>query len=280
MSIRSPLRIIPTRLHGTITTTAATRTATRHTRRNFFSSPPPQTLTAERTLPYPAARVYDLIADVDSYTQFLPYCKVARVTAWTDPRPYPNSSSSTTDKNNDGTATATATANTTTASGSLDPTLAAQHRRWPTRADLTAGWGGFEETYTSRLFCIPGRYVEAISGDARTEIPASLLREHGLVDPGPLPDSRNNSSSSAQNSSNAGVFKSLVTRWTVTPDEARTKRDMYQHEWTNVRLDIRFAFANPLYAAVSSAVADKVAPIMIDAFDKRARAILGHPSRK
>lgn len=265
MSIRQPLRIMPARLHC-----ASTRTATTHeARRHFFSLPPPQTLTAERTLPYPAARIYDLIADVDSYTQFLPYCKVSRVTAWTEARLYPPPSSSST-TTTDTTSQIFNTAPTTTASDAPDPTLAPQPRRWPSRADLTAGWGGFEETYTSRLFCIPGRYVEAISGDAHTEIPASLLAQHGLSDPGP----------SSSGSSDNAVFKSLVTRWTVTPDEARTKRDMYQHEWTNVRLDIRFAFASPLYAAVSSAVADKVAPIMIDAFDKRARTILGNPSRK
>jgi len=265
MSIRQPLRIIPARLHSASTS----RTKTHEVRRHFFSQPPPQTLTAERILPYPAVRIYDLIADVDSYTQFLPYCKVSRVTAWTEPRPYPLPSSSTTTT---GAASQDSnTAPTTTASDAPDPTLAPQPRRWPARADLTAGWGGFEETYTSRLFCIPGRYVEAISGDAHTEIPASLLAQHDLSDPGPP---------SPSSGSDNAVFKSLVTRWTITPDEARTKRDMYQHEWTKVRLDIRFAFASPLYAAVSSAVADKVAPIMIDAFDKRARTILGNPSRK
>ncbi|KXJ93152.1 cyclase/dehydrase, partial [Microdochium bolleyi] len=267
MSIRTPIRTLPARLHNA----ALAATTQAGPRRTFFSSPPPQTLTAERTLPYPASRVYDLIADVDSYTQFLPYCKVARVTAWTDPRPYtPSTSTSTSTSSAASAPTETppppVDSSNTTASDALDPLSTQTVRRWPTRADLTAGWGGFEETYTSRLFCIPGRYVEAISGDARTEIPTSLLREHGLSDPGPLPDPAHNS--------NSGVFRSLVTRWTVTPDDARTRRDMYQHEWTTVRLDIRFAFANPLYAAVSSAVADKVAPVMIDAFDARARDIL------
>ena len=44
---------------------------------------------------------------------------------------------------------------------------------------------------------------------------------------------------------------------------------------TEVRLDIRFQFVNPLYAAVSSAVSDKVAGLMIEAFEKRAREQLG-----
>ena len=44
---------------------------------------------------------------------------------------------------------------------------------------------------------------------------------------------------------------------------------------TEVRLDIRFQFVNPLYAAGSSAVSDKVAGLMMEAFEKRARDQLG-----
>ncbi|KAI1462184.1 hypothetical protein F4805DRAFT_409638 [Annulohypoxylon moriforme] len=206
-------------------------------RRTFITlpSPPPQTLTAARRLPYSHTQLYDLIADVDSYVSFLPYCQVSRVTHWTTP-----------------------TTSSSSAQAS-DPSS----RRWPTRADLTAGWGGFQETYTSRLFCIPSLgIVEAISGDARTEIPLSELRKHGLSDPGPNPNP-------GTEDSDGGVFKSLVTRWTVTP----------AGEWSDVRLSIRYQFANPLYMAVSSAVADKVAPVMVEAFVERARRILGEPGK-
>ncbi|KAI0852240.1 hypothetical protein F5Y00DRAFT_227661 [Daldinia vernicosa] len=201
-------------------------------RRTFISLPDPtkpQILTASRRLPYDHERLYDIIADVDSYVRFLPYCKVSRVTRWTDPTP--------------------GNPHTTTT------------RRWPTQADLTAGWGGFEETYTSRLFCVPTLgIVEAISGDARTEIPASELRRHGLTDHHPGPDI-----------GSRGVFKSLVTRWTVLPAHDDAVRE---DRWSDVRLTIKYQFANPLYTAVSAAVADKVAGVMVEAFVRQAERVL------
>ncbi|KAI2641832.1 hypothetical protein GGS26DRAFT_20996 [Hypomontagnella submonticulosa] len=197
-------------------------------------APQPQLLTAARRLPYNHAALYDLIADVDSYARFLPYCTVSRVTRWTT-------------------------------------TPDANQRRWPTRADLTAGWGGLTETYTSRLLCVPALgIVEAVSGDAVSEIPAAELRAHGLVAEGP--DARSDSDG-------GGVFKSLVTRWTVRPAERATRDDRFQHEWSDVRLSIKYQFANPLYMAVSSAVADKVAPVMVEAFVEQARRILGETGR-
>ncbi|XDG02053.1 hypothetical protein ABKA04_001668 [Annulohypoxylon sp. FPYF3050] len=199
-------------------------------------TPPPQTLTASRRLPYLHTQLYDLIADVDSYVSFLPYCQTSRVTKWTTPS-------------------------------------FTHPRRWPTRADLTAGWGGIQETYTSRLFCIPSLgIVEAISGDARTTLSPSELQKHGLVDTGPDPTS-NSRSGNGNGGGDGGVFKSLVTRWTVTPAGA-------EGEWSDVRLSIRYQFANPLYMAVSSAVADKVAPIMVEAFVERARRVLGDPGKE
>ncbi|KAK6848879.1 polyketide cyclase/dehydrase and lipid transporter [Apiospora arundinis] len=141
-------------------------------RRTFLNIPglsmpdangPPQTLTARRTLPYASDRLYKLIADIDSYPRFLPYCTSARVTHWTNP---------------------SSPAPSTPPSSPQENTAEAQ-RRWPTQADLTAGWGGIEETYTSRVFCVPGKIVEAISGEAGPEIPAADLERLGLRDPGP-----------------------------------------------------------------------------------------------
>ncbi|KAI8965680.1 dehydrase and lipid transport-domain-containing protein [Daldinia sp. FL1419] len=213
-------------------------------RRSFLSIPDPtkpQTLTAARRLPYDHERLYDIIADVDSYVRFLPYCKVSRVTKWSGP----TSDSSSTPGN----------PHTNPHSG----------RRWPTEADLTAGWGGFEETYTSRLFCVPSLgIVEAISGDARTEIPAAELRKYGLTDPGPNTGRRGG----------GDVFKSLVTRWTVLPAEDAVRADRFQSSWSDVRLTIKYQFANPLYTAVSSAVADKVAGVMVEAFVQQAQRVL------
>ncbi|KAI1284546.1 hypothetical protein F5Y07DRAFT_346919 [Xylaria sp. FL0933] len=220
-----------------------------HSRRTFLnsilsSSPvPPQTLTASRRLPYNHIALYNLIADIDSYSAFLPYCSTSRVTAWTAHK---------------------------------DPEFG---RHWPTRADLTAGWGGLEQTYTSRVFCVPGSIVEALSGEgARSGIAPDVLARYGLKDE---PSSAPSSTIGSANRGEEGVFKTLVTRWTVTPIESKgggagaVHRTGERTEWSDINLDIRFQFANPLYGAVSSAVADKVAPIMIEAFVERAKKVLG-----
>jgi coenzyme Q-binding protein COQ10 len=43
---------------------------------------------------------------------------------------------------------------------------------------------------------------------------------------------------------------------------------------TQVRLDLEFAFANPLYATLSAAAAPKVADLMVKAFEERVDALL------
>ncbi|KAI1490342.1 dehydrase and lipid transport-domain-containing protein [Biscogniauxia mediterranea] len=227
-----------------------------HQRRTFFPHLVPnaeQVLTAQRTsLPYPPSRLFALIADIDSYSRFLPYCKTSRVTAWTSP------------SSSDGAAAAAA------------PEEGGKRKIWPTRADLTAGWGALEQTYTSRVFCVPGigrgkdeekegGIVEAISGSARTTIPLSVLSQHGLRDPGPDHRDRDRDNSAA------AVFESLVTRWTVSPAAAAAAET---GTGSDVRLSIRFRFANPLYGALSSAVADRVASLMVEAFVERARRVL------
>ncbi|CRK01406.1 Coenzyme Q-binding protein coq10 like [Verticillium longisporum] len=201
------------------------RTAPAASSRPFFALPnlpssPPQTLTATRTLPYPPKALYALVADIDAYSSFVPYCSESRVTA-RDPSP-PHT---------------------------------------PTQADLRVGWGGFEETFTSRLRCRPDRSVEAISG-ADLEPPARG------------PSSSSFSTSSSSSGGGGAVFTSLVTRW-----ELRPLREDARDPATQVDLVIRFQFANPLYAAVSAAVSDKVAGVMIEAFEKRARRILGQPKK-
>ncbi|KAI1131976.1 hypothetical protein F5Y10DRAFT_232429 [Nemania abortiva] len=228
------------------------RSSTQQSKRTFLNSflsssaLPPQTLTASRRLPYNHAALYSLIADINSYSAFLPYCSASRVTAWT---------------------------------AHADPEFG---RRWPTRADLTAGWGGIEQTYTSRVFCVPGSIVEALSGEgARSGIAPDILARHGLQDvPPPVPASTGLGvgSRDGDGREDEGVFKTLVTRWTVTPVQAQpgTAGERGEGaEWSDVNLNIRFQFANPLYGAVSSAVADKIAPVMIEAFVERARKVLG-----
>ena len=125
-----------------------------------------------------------------------------------------------------------------------------------------------DETFTSRLFCIPGEVVEALSGEAVTSLPKSKLAHHGETLNGPA----------ISNS----VFTSLSTTWRVKPFHYKPptgrpqtdKAEKQPKDRTEVTLSLEFAFANPLYAALSKAVAPKVAGIMIEAFEIRAKRLL------
>lgn len=92
-----------------------------------------QRFSACRTLPFQAEKVYELIADVDSYSKFLPFCKRSKVTKYHLPD---------------------------------NPSL-----KCPAEAILTIGKGGIEETFTSSIYCVPGSLVEALSGDAVLNLP-------------------------------------------------------------------------------------------------------------
>lgn len=81
------------------------------------------------------------------------------------------------------------------------------------------------------------------------------------------------------------MFKSLSTRWVVKPfhykpPNGQPQSDKTIHparDQTEVHLTIDFQFANPAYAVLSQAVAPKIAGIMIEAFEMRARKILDGP---
>ncbi|RDA89932.1 hypothetical protein CP533_3296 [Ophiocordyceps camponoti-saundersi (nom. inval.)] len=171
-----------------------------HHRQFLTTTSPPQHLAASRTLPYASEPLYELIADVDSYQGFVPYCTHSRVTSWSEPD--------------------------------------ARGRRWPALADLHVGWGRFEEVFTSRLRCLPGVSVEAVS-----------------------------------DGTSSAVFKSLVTRWSFKPLSSDPTPK------TQVHFTVDYEFLSPIYAAVSAAVSDRVADVMIEAFEKRAQeklASTGH----
>jgi len=193
-------------------------------------SPSPETtLHASRTLPYPPSHVYSLIADVGSYRSFLPHCSSSRVTAWTK---------------------------------TADP---ATGKRYPARADLTVGWGPFTESYTSRVYCVPGEVVEAISGNAHTSIPAETLARAGY---GP--------EQAGTEPMTGGLFESLVTRWTVRPVAAQAAGGNAAtggegEGWTEVELSVRFQFANPMLGQIGGQLANAKVDEMVQAFEDRAR---------
>lgn len=62
-----------------------------------------------------------------------------------------------------------------------------------------------------------------------------------------------------------GLLTHLRSKWTV--EEVGRER-------TRVALVVEYAFANPLYAALSGGVADKVAEFMVKAFERRVKEVL------
>ncbi|KFY51049.1 hypothetical protein V495_00005 [Pseudogymnoascus sp. VKM F-4514 (FW-929)] len=193
-------------------------------RRTFLTLPGSELITLKETriLPYESSSIYTLIADVDRYSSFIPYCQESRVTRWSEPD--------------------------------------TKGKRWPEQADLKVGWGGLEETFTSKLNCVPDTIVEALGGDA---VPA-VSKQQSL---GRL----SRESPAIPNN----IFKRLSTRWTVKPLPGRSAPN--GRDLTEVNLAIEFQFSNPLYGSLSKAVAPKLAEVMIEAFEKRAKLLLDSP---
>jgi coenzyme Q-binding protein COQ10 len=126
---------------------------------------------------------------------------------------------------------------------------------WPEEALLEIGWGAVREQFRSRVFCVPGQIVEAVGGSTQTTLPRDDIRHHTTQQGGTAEgDDR--------------IMSHLLTRWSVQPEKTGPT------ESTKVSLDLEFQFANPLYAAMSSAVVDRVAETMIQAFEEKVRSEL------
>ncbi|KAL5615494.1 hypothetical protein BROUX41_005539 [Berkeleyomyces rouxiae] len=104
-----------------------------------FLDSSPVTISVTRTLPYAPSALYQLVSDVDSYSQFVPFCEESKVTKWETKPPQ------------------------TPASPDATPA------RVPVEAYLRVGFFGVNEIFTSRLRCTPGVAVEALSGEAAVE---------------------------------------------------------------------------------------------------------------
>jgi coenzyme Q-binding protein COQ10 len=63
------------------------------------------------------------------------------------------------------------------------------------------------------------------------------------------------------------LFQKLCARWEISPAEEK-------HQGSDVKLHVEFKFTNPLYSAVSGAFAPKVAGVMVEAFEQRAKEVL------
>lgn len=198
---------------------------------NIFSNDgKAQNYSATRILPYESKKLYNLIVDIDCYSTFVPFCKYSKVTKRYLP-----------DKNG---------------------------VRWPAQADLTTGWFAVEESFTSRIYCIPESVVEALSGEVETS-----LTDNELLRRSPHIHSNEKSDS---------IFQYLRTKWTLKPyqnSNTTTNSQMivqqqYLKHQTQVNLNIEFKFQNPLYMLMSEGYTPKVARMMIEAFQKRAYDLL------
>jgi coenzyme Q-binding protein COQ10 len=109
------------------------------------------------------------------------------------------------------------------------------------------GYGPFTETFTSKVTCDRDNWiVEARSGG-------------GVGDDGkPIPGA------------DEGLFSHLSTKWELVPLTSKGAAGAAgAGAETEVRLEIRFRFQNPMHTAMMSAVEDKVAGVMIEAFERR-----------
>ena len=207
-------------------------------RRTFLSNPfaGPSLLTASRTLDYPAKAIYAVISDINSYSTFLPYCQTSEVTTRSSP--------------------------------------ASDGNKYPAEAKLVVGYGDMSETFVSRVYCVPETTVEAVSGRAETALNPDDITHHSPR-------------SSSEASTKDTVMSKLITRWTLmpfphkpppTPEQADKNNSAESEpesiERTQVTLNIEYQFANPVYAALSSAAAPKVADKMIEAFENRVRSVV------
>lgn len=138
---------------------------------------------------------------------------------------------------------------TVTSWSAPDPTYS---RRWPSEGRLTVGFKGLSEEFTSRVYCIPGRVVESVGGTTSTSLPADEIRHHGTE-------------GAQAKGEEGGLLTHLRSRWSITP---------LAEEKTQVSLALEFAFANPIYTALSAGVAPKVAELMVKAFEERVHLLL------
>ncbi|KAJ4478027.1 dehydrase and lipid transport-domain-containing protein [Lentinula aciculospora] len=167
------------------------RAPSRACARTFFSfNLTPQTFHESKVLPYKKEELFNIVSDVSSYPQFIPFCTGSRIL------------------------------NTSTRKD-MEP--------YTMDAELTVGFLSFNESYISKVTCVPYSSVKALA------------------------------------SSSTPLFKTLSTVWRLEPYPSGKD---YSNT-TLVTLDLSFAFASPVHAAVSSAFFGQVSKQMVQAFEDR-----------
>lgn len=135
--------------------------------------------------------------------------------------------------------------------------------------------------FRSRIYCHPDHVLEAVAGDAESSMSKDLIPHYYGND-----GSSQDSAASGVEDATSKIFASLLTRWTLRefpfkapPTDGKRLQDPGHEEAsgprTEVNLVIEVRFASAVYAALSQAAAPKVAGIMVGAFERRAREVLG-----
>ncbi|KAI0797033.1 dehydrase and lipid transport-domain-containing protein [Abortiporus biennis] len=201
----------------------------------------PQEYHERQILPYRPSELYKVVSDVGSYPHFVPFCTDARIL---------NTSS-------------------LPSSGSNSPSSHVMD------AELTVGFLTFRESYTSVVTCRPNECVEAVASSSTPLFksltttwrfqPASPRSPHPTKSGLHLaqPHSRFSSTATSTHS------ESDVTIPVKDPDSSPTL----------VTLDLSFAFASPVHAAVSATFFGQVSKMMVKAFEERCLDVYG-PGRR
>lgn len=223
-----------------------------------------QSYRERKVLPYRPSELYHIVSDVASYPQFIPFCTGSRILRKSLPSsPRPSASTS----------------------------LPAQSITMD--AELTVGFLSFKESYTSKVTCRPNESVEAVASSSTPLFktltttwrfqPVSsrspqFLDNTGTFHPQSHPQSKFKATSAfpppqsrdrhALASSQAGSSAGSV----APPKDTDTAP-------TLVKLDVSFAFASPVHAAVSAAFFGQVSKRMVEAFEERCQYVYG-TSRK
>ncbi|KAG8751690.1 hypothetical protein FRC12_012306 [Ceratobasidium sp. 428] len=216
-----------------ILASAAARTCARlaHHRRLLFSFPnlplpgtpdksPTSVFHTRKILPYTQRQLYNLVADVDSYHRFLPFCTGSRVLT-----PVPE--------------------------GGFN-----LEEAYRVEAELSVGFMGMQESYTSIVSFKPHEQVQAVA------------------------------------SSSTPLFKSLQTTWQFQPaspssphpsssppphsdSHLGTPAEGINANPTLLSIDLEYEFANPLHAAIASSSFGRVSNMMVQAFERRCLEVYG-----
>ncbi|KAI0638517.1 dehydrase and lipid transport-domain-containing protein [Trametes polyzona] len=129
--------------------------------------------------------------------------------------------------------------------------------------ELTVGFMSFKESYVSKVTCRPYESVEAVAASATPIFKTlnTVWRFQPASAQSPLPAARFPWEGPQQGTSNATAA--------TAPQQDGNARP------TLVTLDLSFAFANPVHAAVSATVFGQVSKLMVKAFEERCLEIYG-----